>query len=336
MLPRWIVVPDPATSAWPSHRPTLGSAPSTSSSGPTVRSTSPIGTTARSTTTAIMKARSTPATDGSIGSGPAIPAAAPFTKPFDLSRLSTAELVKLLGDPNKWTQTDSPAADRRPQRPGRGARARSTARREHRPDRTRSPLGLERRGKARRSRPRSKRSNIPTPTCGCGQHGSCAMHLESRPRWQPALARRAAIEPDVEVRSQLACSAKRLPARDALADRAGPCWLAVRMSATSTFRSCSGGRSRPRSPPTLSSCWRFSRIARSGACPSSRQRSLERLMRRFAAAGTRQDLSYCARLLALAPGPGARQAADGGFRVGLRRPAARRAAARAGRCPREI
>jgi putative heme-binding domain-containing protein len=29
----------------------------------------------------------------------------------------------------------------------------------------------------------------------------------------------------------------------------------------------------------------------------------ERLMRRFAAAGTRQDLSYCARLLALAPGP---------------------------------
>ena len=31
-----------------------------------------------------------------------------------------------------------------------------------------------------------------------------------------ALARRAAVEPDVEVRSQLACSAKRLPAQDAL------------------------------------------------------------------------------------------------------------------------
>ena len=31
-----------------------------------------------------------------------------------------------------------------------------------------------------------------------------------------AIARRAAIEPDVLVRSQLACSAKRLPARDAL------------------------------------------------------------------------------------------------------------------------
>ena len=30
------------------------------------------------------------------------------------------------------------------------------------------------------------------------------------------LAARAAVEPDVEVRSQLACSAKRLPARDAL------------------------------------------------------------------------------------------------------------------------
>src|SRR5205823_14290429 len=31
-----------------------------------------------------------------------------------------------------------------------------------------------------------------------------------------AMAHRAAVEPDVEVRSQLACSAKRLPARDAL------------------------------------------------------------------------------------------------------------------------
>ena len=56
----------------------------------------------------------------------------------------------------------------------------------------------------------------PTPTSGCGQCGSWVMRSHVSPAVAAALARRAAIEPDIEVRSQLACSAKRLPARDGL------------------------------------------------------------------------------------------------------------------------
>ena len=42
------------------------------------------------------------------------------------------------------------------------------------------------------------------------------MRIACLPPIAAALAGRAAIEPNIEVRSQLACSAKRLPARDAL------------------------------------------------------------------------------------------------------------------------
>ena len=56
---------------------------------------------------------------------------------------------------------------------------------------------------------------MPIPTSGSGRPGSCATD-HGLAAVATALARRAAIEPDVEVRSQLACSAKRLPARDAL------------------------------------------------------------------------------------------------------------------------
>ena len=115
-----------------------------------------------------------------------------------------------------------------------------------------------------------------------------------------ALARRAAIEPDLEVRSQLACSARRLPAPDAL-PIVRALLRAARTPATSTCRSCSGGRSRPRRGPTPRRCSRCSRIARSGAPPIVRGTVAERLMRRFAAAGTRADLDRCTRLLAMAP-----------------------------------
>ncbi len=43
------------------------------------------------------------------------------------------------------------------------------------------------------------------------------------------LAQRAAVEPNVEVRSQLACSAKRLPAARRSADRRAACWRTARM-----------------------------------------------------------------------------------------------------------
>ena len=118
-----------------------------------------------------------------------------------------------------------------------------------------------------------------------------------------ALARRAAIEPSVEVRSQLACSAKRLPAADALPilrallahnedqrDIHIPLliWWAV--------------ESKVATDPELV-LTAFSE-RETWNLPIVKSAILERLMRRFAAAGTRQDLGYCARLITLAPGPG--------------------------------
>ena len=64
------------------------------------------------------------ATDGSIGSRPAMPASV-FVRQARSTSLdsSTPELVKLLADPNKWTQADGAAADRRPQGPSRSRRS---------------------------------------------------------------------------------------------------------------------------------------------------------------------------------------------------------------------
>jgi putative membrane-bound dehydrogenase-like protein len=116
------------------------------------------------------------------------------------------------------------------------------------------------------------------------------------------LARRAAIEPDIQVRSQLACSAKRLPARDALPivrallardedeqDIHIPLllWWALEAKVASDPELVLAIFSGP-------DVWNPSIV---------KATVTERLMRRFAAAGTRQDLTRCARLLALAPGP---------------------------------
>ncbi len=117
-----------------------------------------------------------------------------------------------------------------------------------------------------------------------------------------ALARRAAIEPNVEVRAQLACSAKRLPARDALpivrallarSEDAGDIhlplliWWALEAKATTD-------------PEAVLALFQDRAV---WELPIARATVVERLMRRFAAAGTRQDLTRCARLLALAPSP---------------------------------
>jgi putative heme-binding domain-containing protein len=117
-----------------------------------------------------------------------------------------------------------------------------------------------------------------------------------------ALARRAASEPNVEVRSQLACSAKRLPVKDALPiirallarnedehDIHVPLliWWALEAKVATD-------------PELVLAVFRESEA---WSLPIVKSTIAERLMRRFAAAGTRQDLSYCAKLLALAPGP---------------------------------
>jgi putative heme-binding domain-containing protein len=116
------------------------------------------------------------------------------------------------------------------------------------------------------------------------------------------LARRAATEPDVEVRSQLACAAKRLPAREglpivgALLARSEDArdihiplllWWAIESKVATD----------PEAVLALfqdRATWDLAIVKAIIA---------ERLMRRFAAAGTRPDLANCVRLLALAPGP---------------------------------
>ena len=117
-----------------------------------------------------------------------------------------------------------------------------------------------------------------------------------------ALADRAAVEQDSEVLSQLACSARRLPARDALAivrallardqfadDIHLPLlvWWAI--------------ESKIASEPELV----FALFEDRATWDRQMVRTTiaERLMRRFAGAGSRRDLATCARLLAIAPGP---------------------------------
>ena len=118
-----------------------------------------------------------------------------------------------------------------------------------------------------------------------------------------ALARRASIEPNVEARSQLACSAKRLPACDglpivrALLDHREDAldthlplllWWALEAHVSTN-------------PESVLALFKDSAI---WEAPIVQTTIVERLMRRFAASGSRQDLTNCARLLALAPGPG--------------------------------
>jgi putative heme-binding domain-containing protein len=110
------------------------------------------------------------------------------------------------------------------------------------------------------------------------------------------------VETNVEVRSQLACSARRLSAGEALpivlallarAEDAGDIhmplliWWAIEAQAgTNPDRVLAMFADR--------SVW---------SLPIVRGTVVERLMRRFAASGTRADLDRCARLVAMAPGP---------------------------------
>jgi putative membrane-bound dehydrogenase-like protein len=104
----------------------------------------------------------------------------------------------------------------------------------------------------------------------------------------------------VEVRAQLACAAKRLPAKDALPivanllgyakDAKDPrlpllCWWAIESK-------CESDRDSVLKLFEDSPFWNL---------PMVEQHLLERIMRRFAAAGTRKDLLTCAKLLQLSP-----------------------------------
>lgn len=124
---------------------------------------------------------------------------------------------------------------------------------------------------------------------------------KASPALASKLAARAAIEPSVDVRSQLACSARRLPTKEALAIVAA---LAARSEDARDIH-----------VPLL--LW-WAIEAKAGSDPDAvlalfKDRGFwehpivsgtiaERLMRRLAASGSRKDLDRCARLLAMAPG----------------------------------
>jgi putative membrane-bound dehydrogenase-like protein len=112
----------------------------------------------------------------------------------------------------------------------------------------------------------------------------------------------AATEPNVEVRAQLACTSKRLPAAQALPivrnllahdrDAADPrqpllLWWAIEDK-------CATDRDAVLALFADRELWR---------APLVQQHVLSRLMRRFAATGKRDDLLTCAKLFALSPGP---------------------------------
>jgi putative heme-binding domain-containing protein len=115
------------------------------------------------------------------------------------------------------------------------------------------------------------------------------------------LAQLARSEPDLEVRVQLACTAKRLSVNDSFPlvhallardeDAADPrqpllLWWAVEAKAAAY-------------PEAVLDLFRDASLWNR---PLVQNTILERLMRRYAATGRRQDLLVCARLLALAPG----------------------------------
>ena len=220
-------------------------------------------------------------------------------QPFDLSRKSTAELVAVLRHPNKWFRQTALRliADRR--------------------DRSIIPLLWK---------------NIDSETGQLALESLWALNLvgglddaaalktlhhanpyvrlwtvrllgdrrQVSPPVSRVLAELAGSDRSVEVRSQLACSAKRLPARDGLPivrnllankeDAADPympllIWWALE-SKTASDRDAVLQLFRDRS------VW---------SMPIAEQAILERLARRYAQSGTRKDLLTCARLFKLAP-----------------------------------
>jgi putative membrane-bound dehydrogenase-like protein len=110
----------------------------------------------------------------------------------------------------------------------------------------------------------------------------------------------ARTEPHVEVRSQLACTAKRLPAADALPivrrllahdEDAGDIHLPLLLWWAIESK-CESDRDLVLAMFEDSTVWRL---------PMTQTHILHRLMRRYAAAGSRKDLLTCARLLKLSP-----------------------------------
>src|SRR5581483_6490241 len=221
--------------------------------------------------------------------------------PFDLGKLSSTELISYLGHTNKWfrQQTLRLLGDRK--------------------DKTLAPLLND---MVQTNRGQLALESFWALNLSGGFDDALALKTLSHPdpfvrlwtvrllgdeckvstKLAPKLAVLAATESDVEVRAQLACSAKRLPAGQALpivrsllghdedtTEKRMPLliWWAIEAH-------CESNRAAVVDLFRDRAIWRL---------PLAQQHILSRLMQRFAMAGTRQDLIPCAQLLRLSPGP---------------------------------
>jgi putative heme-binding domain-containing protein len=222
-------------------------------------------------------------------------------QPFDLSRLSTQELVDLLGHTNKWFRQEALRliGDRKDKS--------VIPTLKNLVDKNTGQLALESFWALNLSGGFDDETAIKTL-----DHNDPFVRmwtvrlLGDEQEVSPAIAKKlvavAAVEPNVEVRAQLACSAKRLPAADALpivrellgrnedpSDKRIPLLLWWAMESK-----CEQDRGSVFELFSDSGFWRL---------PLVQSNILERVMRRYAMAGTRRDLLTCAQLLRLSPGP---------------------------------
>ena len=124
--------------------------------------------------------------------------------------------------------------------------------------------------------------------------------------------------------------------RGMLCRSSGHCWRGAKTRATSTCRSCSGGRSKRRSRPTQRPCWRCFEDRAIWDLPIVRatdRRAADAAVRR---GGEQAGPDQLRAAFGDGAGAGSHQAADGGVRGGRRGPVADGASRRAGRSPGQV
>jgi putative heme-binding domain-containing protein len=222
-------------------------------------------------------------------------------KPFDLGKLSTQELVDELGNSNKWFRREAL------QLIGDRKDASVVPRLRNMVETKTGQLALEAFWALNLSGGLDnamalKTLDHPDPFVRLWTVRLLGDERKVSPAVAQKLVALAAGEPNVEVRAQLACSAKRLPAADALpiikallgrnedvADKRIPLllWWALESK-------CEQDRDAVIELFSDPAVWRL---------PLVQSTILERVMRRYATPGTRPDLLTCAQLLQLSPGP---------------------------------
>ena len=226
---------------------------------------------------------------------------APPIKPFDLNKLSSPELVDLLGHTNKWFRQEALRLIGDRKDPSVVPALRNLV------EKSTGQLALESFWALNLSGGLDDETALKNlDHCDPFVRMWDVRLLGDERKVSAAVAQKlvalAAGETNVEVRAQLACTAKRLPASDALpivkrllardedlADKRQPLllWWAIESK-------CEQDRAAVVGLFGDSAVWRL---------PLVQADILERVMRRYAMAGSRQDLLTCAKLLRLSPGP---------------------------------